>query len=78
MRDEYTFVGFWGIVDLSAKRPNGDKRKRCVKCVLENESDYGRFGGLGVCGRVETRCFWDFLGLELSNCECEVTLTLTL
>lgn len=49
MRDEYTFVGFWGIVDLSAKRPNGDKRKGCVKCVLENESDYGRFWGLGVC-----------------------------
>lgn len=43
-----------------------ETRKRCVKCVLENESDYGRFGGLGVCGRVETRCFWDFLGLELS------------
>lgn len=38
----------------------------------------GRVGGLGVCGGVETRCFWDFLGLELSNCECEVTLTLTL
>lgn len=26
----------------------------------------GRVGGLGVCGRVDTRCFWDFLGLELS------------
>lgn len=55
-----------------------ETRKRCVKCVLENESDYGRFGGLGVCGRVETRCFWDFLRFGIVNCEWEVTLTLTL
>lgn len=47
MRDEYTFVGFWGIVDLSAKRPNGDKRKRCVKCVLEKWIRLWE-GGLGA------------------------------
>lgn len=56
-----------------------ETRERDVSSVyLKMNQIMGGFGGLGVCGRVETRCFWDFLGLELSNCECEVTLTLTL